>query len=61
MAGRRVEWGLVWNAGVDGGLHGVVALEDEALGAKLAVVALLVLAHHEERVEHVLDFRTVRP
>ncbi len=41
---RRVEAGLVGLAGADGLLHGVVDLEDDALGAVVTVVLLLLLA-----------------
>lgn len=41
---RRVKAGLVGLAGADDLLHGVVDFEDDALGAVVAVVLLLVLA-----------------
>jgi hypothetical protein len=37
-ARRRIEATLVWFAGFDGALHGVIHLQDDPLGAVLAVL-----------------------
>ena len=40
---RRIEATLVWFAGVDGALHGVIHLQDAPLGAVLAVLRFIAL------------------
>ncbi len=52
---RGVEDRLVGLAGGDGCGHGVVAFEDDALGAVLAVGGLVLAPHDRERVEDVVD------
>ena len=54
VARRRVEDRLVRHTGVYGALHGVVDLQDQAFGAVLPVLCLILTAHDRERVQNVI-------
>jgi hypothetical protein len=54
VGGGRVEQGAVGGAGGDGVGEGVVDLEDEALGAVVAVTGLVVAANNGESVHDVV-------
>src|SRR5271157_1773559 len=58
--GRWVEAGLVGLAGKRGFLHGVVDFKDDAVGAIIAVILLLILAADDRKSIHYVGYGVAR-